>query len=143
MTESLVVSPEVLASCNGPGVGVVMMLAGFRSLARSEARTFEQQAKAFIASTPARDAGMVRRHPGVYELRFVLPRALAEGEALASELCARLLKLAEAAGHTGVFGFEVYPLGRLHPLNKTDNLVQAGLTRTPLQWRRVLDPEPY
>jgi hypothetical protein len=131
MTGSLVVSPEVLASCNGSGVGLVMMLAGFRSLARSEARTFEKQA--FIASTPARDAGLVRRHPGAYELRF----------ALASELCARLLKLAEAAGHTGVFGFEFYPLGRLHPLNKTDNLVQAGLTRTPLQWRRVLDPEPY
>ena len=92
-----------------------------------------------------RDAGLVRRHPGVFELGFVptRPPQVAEGEALARELCARMILLAEAAGRTGVFGLEFFSLGLIDPLKNTDNLVQAGLVLTPLQWRRAFDPEPY
>jgi hypothetical protein len=145
MTESLVASPEVSASRNGPGVGVGLTIGGFRSLARGQGRALENQALAFIASTPARDAGLVRRHPGVFELRFVLtrPPQVTEGEALARELCARMIRLAEAAGLTGVFGLEFFPLGLIDPPSKTATILQAGASRTPLQWRRAFDPEPY
>ncbi len=158
MTVELQAPPEPsVADHNGPAVGIGMTLGGFRSLRRNDARALEQQAVAFIASSPGRDAGLVRRYPGVYELRFGLTwtiarsrgrqgqRGKSEGEALARELCARMTALAETAGHvaSGAFGFEFFPLGFVDPPPKTATILQAGALRTPLQWRRLFDPEPY
>ena len=97
-----------------PPSGSVMILNGYRSLARSEARTLKQQALAFLAGTPAREALIIRRHPSQFEFRFLLTRAPSDaiGSALSSELYARMVRLAEAAGCLGgAFGFEIFPLG--------------------------------
>jgi hypothetical protein len=156
MTVEIVASPEPSpAQRHGPAVVLGMILTDFRSLRRNHARAFEDQALAFITSTPARDACLVRRHPGRFELRFILTRPLRGsdpgGEQLMRELCARMIELVEAGGRTGVFGLEFFPLGYIDPLPrtsailllpKTATILQAGLVRTPLQWRRAFDPEP-
>ena len=150
MTVEIVASPEPSqAQRHGPAVVLGMTLAGFRSLPRGEARAFEQQALAFIASTPAREACLVRRAPGVFELRFMLtrPPQAQEGEQLMRELCARMIQLVEVAG-TGVFGLEFFSLGYIDPLprtstilllSKTATILAAGVARTPLQWRRAFE----
>jgi hypothetical protein len=136
------------ADRNGPAVGLGVTLNGYRSLPPGEARALEQQALAFLAGTPAREALIIRRHPSQFELRFLLTCAPSDaiGSALSSELYARMVRLAEAAGCVGgAFGFEIFPLGfGFLPLpSKSATLVQTGVEHTPLQWRRAFDPEPY
>jgi hypothetical protein len=135
------------ADRNGPAVGLGVTLNGYRSLPPGEARALEQQALAFLAGTPAREALIIRRHPSQFELRFLLTRAPSDaiGAALSSELYASMVRLAEAAGCVGALGFEIFPLGfGFLPLpSKSATLVQTGAEHTPLQWRRAFDPEPY
>jgi hypothetical protein len=128
-------------------VALGLTLSGNERWPRAGARGLEEQALAFLATTPARDAMIIRRHAAAYEIRFLLTRPSPSelGSALLREFTGRMVRLAEAAGHVGLFGDGFFGLGVgvMAPPPKTMTVIQAGVERTPLQWRHAFDPEAF
>jgi hypothetical protein len=102
-----------------------------------ERQALDRQALDFIRSTPARDVAIVCLQPGVYELRFVFPRAYPDTaanatklELMASAISADLARRAKAAGLAGP-RFDPCP----RPLPRWPrDFVQHGREREPKQW---------
>jgi hypothetical protein len=102
-----------------------------------ERQALDRQALDFIRSIPAGDTAIVRLQPGVYELRFVFPRAYPDTasnatklELMASSISADLARRAKAAGLAGP-RFDPCP----RPLPRWPRqFVQHGLEHEPKQW---------
>jgi hypothetical protein len=128
-------------------ISVAAYITGFRSLPsfddapleewEIERQALERQALDFIRSTPARDAAIVCLQPGVYELRFVFPRAYPDTAANATKLelmaSAISVDLARRAKAAGLAGPRFDPCPR--PLPRWPRqFVQHGSAKEPKQW---------